>query len=67
MQKRRLSPLRPGPRARAGVEPTLASKYMQDHRVSEILREVTTDLVLLQPEDAIKYMYTRLGQVIHNV
>ena len=41
----------------------LASKYMAEHKVSEILREITTDLVLMQPTDALKFMHDRIGQV----
>lgn len=64
MRRGRLAPLRPRTHSAAGVEQTLTSKYMADHRVSALLTDVVNDLVLLQPPDALKFLHDRLGQVL---
>ena len=63
MLRNRLAALRPPAYSAAGVEQALATKYMADHCVADLLRDVLNDLVLLQPPDALQFLHDRLGQV----
>ena len=63
MLRDRLAALRPPAYSAAGVEQALATKYMADHCVADLLRDVLNDLVLLQHPDALQFLHDRLGQV----
>ncbi|KAJ1492017.1 hypothetical protein T484DRAFT_1772883 [Baffinella frigidus] len=54
--------MRGGPRERMS-ERTLADDYCRDHSIHELLRDLTSSVLLNRPADPIEWMWLRLGQL----